>query len=246
MHSLLLAIQFLTRLPLTTELEWSDESVARSVLFYPLVGLLIGMLLWLFATLLDSVPAMLQAALVLVAWVILTGGLHLDGLADSADAWAGAYGDKEKALEIMKDPAAGPVAVVVLVLLLIVKFAALTVLLEQHTGLLIVAPILGRMAILLLLLTTPYVRQQGLGSSMAQYLDHQKSQWVLLISALILILMLPLSVFVIVAIAAALMLYGLRYLMINRIQGMTGDTIGASVEMVECISLVALAMAVAA
>jgi adenosylcobinamide-GDP ribazoletransferase len=68
---------------------------------------------------------MLHAALLLTVWVLLSGGLHLDGLADSADAWLGGFGDRERTLTIMKDPRSGPIAVVVLVLVLLLKFCAL-------------------------------------------------------------------------------------------------------------------------
>lgn len=67
----------------------------------------------------------MRAALLLVFWVLATGALHLDGLADSADAWVGGLGDRERTLAIMKDPCCGPAAVVALVVVLLVKFAAL-------------------------------------------------------------------------------------------------------------------------
>lgn len=78
-------------------------------------------------------------------WVGLSGGLHLDGLADTADAWIGGHADRQRTLEIMKDPRSGPIAVVVLLLVLLLKFAALVVLLGQGAwaGLLL-APWLGR------------------------------------------------------------------------------------------------------
>ena len=77
---------------------------------------------------------MLHAALLLTVWVLLSGALHLDGLADSADAWLGGFGDRERTLTIMKDPRSGPIAVVTLVLVLLLKFAALLALIEQQHG----------------------------------------------------------------------------------------------------------------
>ena len=87
---------------------------------------------WLAALLLEGASPLLQAALLLALWVALTGALHLDGLADSADAWLGGFGDPARTLEIMKDPRSGPVAVVVLVLLLLLKFSALLVVLQAQ------------------------------------------------------------------------------------------------------------------
>ena len=89
-------------------------------------------------------PLLLHAALLLTAWVLLSGGLHLDGLADSADAWLGGFGDRERTLTIMKDPRSGPIAVVTLGLVLLLKFTALVALIEQHNGAaLILAPLIG-------------------------------------------------------------------------------------------------------
>ena len=115
--SFALAVQFLTRIRLTPELPFSDLRAGQSVLFYPLVGLLIGLILLLSSYLLMGQTAALSAAIILTVWVLLTGGLHLDGLADSSDAWAGGLADKERSLAIMKDPSAGPIAVVILILL---------------------------------------------------------------------------------------------------------------------------------
>ncbi|PWQ89005.1 adenosylcobinamide-GDP ribazoletransferase, partial [Enterococcus faecium] len=94
-------------------------------------GLLFGLLLWLASHLLQGTPSPLHAALLLTLWVLLSGALHLDGLADSADAWLGGFGDRERTLRIMKDPRSGPIAVVTLVLVLLLKFCALWVLIGQ-------------------------------------------------------------------------------------------------------------------
>src|SRR3989338_1738452 len=137
----------------------APAAVGRSLLSYPLVGLLLGAVLLSAQWALQGQAPALQAALLLILWVGLTGGLHLDGLADSADAWAGGFGDRERTLAIMQDPRSGPIAVVVLVLVLLLKFAALLALIEQqHSVLLIIVPLISRSALLGLFLTTPYVR----------------------------------------------------------------------------------------
>ena len=83
--------------------------------------------------------------------MVATGALHLDGLADSADAWLGGFGDPARTLEIMKDRAQRPVAVVVLVIMLLLKFSALLVVLQaQQPSALVLAPLLGRAALLAL------------------------------------------------------------------------------------------------
>src|SRR5690554_3242899 len=161
---LLIALQFLTRLPVRLPGLPTAQDNGRSLLWYPFVGLLIGGLLLLGFAVTSGIAVSLQAALLLAVWVWLSGGLHLDGLADTADAWVGGYGDRERTLAIMKDPACGPIGVISLVLLLLLKWAALVALLESGQWLpLLLAPWLGRWILPLLLLTTAYVRPGGMG-----------------------------------------------------------------------------------
>ncbi|MGH8474458.1 MAG: adenosylcobinamide-GDP ribazoletransferase, partial [Methylococcales bacterium] len=112
----LIALQFLSTLPIHFENPPDHGVTGPSLPYYPLVGLVIGILLAVLARAGNGMPDNLHAAIVLAIWVILTGGLHLDGLADSADAWIGGLGDRQKTLDIMKDPCCGPSAVVTLVL----------------------------------------------------------------------------------------------------------------------------------
>lgn len=180
-----IALQFLSSLPVSLPGMPEPRELGRSLLFYPLVGLLFGLLLWLASLLLQGTPAPLHAALLLTLWVLLSGALHLDGLADSADAWLGGFGDRERTLQIMKDPRSGPIAVVTLVLVLLLKFCALWVLVEQGIGAqLLLAPLIGRAAMLGLFLCTPYVRPGGLGQALAEHLPRRIAGWVLLGSAL--------------------------------------------------------------
>ncbi len=88
--------------------------------------------------------------------------MHLDGLADTADAWVGGFGDAERTLKIMKDPACGPIGVLSLVIICLLKWSAIYVLLQKQQFLaLILFPILGRLAPLFLFLTTQYVREKA-------------------------------------------------------------------------------------
>jgi adenosylcobinamide-GDP ribazoletransferase len=235
-----IALQFLTRLPVTLAGMPTPEQVGRSLLFYPLVGLLIGLLLLAAQQLLGDSAVLLQAALLLSLWVGISGGLHLDGLADSADAWIGGFGDKQRTLAIMKDPRSGPIAVVVLVLLLLLKFAALVALLESDSGLLLVLlPWLARCLLPLLFLTTPYVRAGGLGQALAEHLPRRQLPWVLAANALAMLLF-GWPALLALLVSGVVFLW-LRAMMLKRLDGTTGDTAGALLEIAECAVLVALA-----
>lgn len=241
-----IALQFLTRLPSPLRRLPSEQEIGRSVLCYPLVGLLIGGLLAGLAWLLQPhLPALLAAAVLLAAWVWLYGGLHLDALADSADAWGGSQGhgqqQRERALAIMKDPNSGPFGVVAIVVLLLVKFAALASLLTQ-TPLnylpFMLAPLLGRSLLLPLFMSTDYVRPQGLGSAMHAHLP--RSAAVLLLLAIFLWLLFGYGAPTHAPLLASLIVFLLlRQLMLRQIGGMTGDTAGALIEITEAAVLLA-------
>lgn len=241
MQPFLIALQFLTSLPVRPSATPLREQVGRSLLFYPMVGLVIGGLLLCVAQMIESAAVPLQAAVLLAVWVGLTGGLHLDGLADSADAWLGGFGDRERTLTIMKDPRSGPIAVVVVVLLLLLKFVALWALLDEgQLQVLLLAPVLGRAALLGLLLTTPYVRPGGLGQALAANLPRAAACRVL-VALVILCLLLGESGWLALLIAAGMGVLA-RRAMARRIGGTTGDTAGALLELTECGVLVALAL----
>ncbi len=231
-----LAVQFLTRLPTPNfSVINSRQAAGASVLFYPAVGLLIGCLLIAFFLVFHGLNQYLQAALVLVVWVFLTGGLHLDGLADSVDAWAGGLDSKERSLAIMKDPAAGPIAVIALILIMLVKWSALiSIISQQELAKLMVIPVIGRLSILLMMLSTPYVREKGLGEAINKNLPVLEVWGVVLLSLTICVWILGF----LAVVSAGLVIWLLRRMVMQRLGGATGDVYGAVLEIVEAAALV--------
>lgn len=238
-----LALVFLTRIPVPVSFRPSPKDWGNSVFFFPLVGLMIGLLMAALYGIFCHSDSGLVAVLLLTAAVVLTGGLHLDGLADTADAWIGGYGDREKTLAIMKDPHSGPIAIVVLVLVLLAKFAALRVAVEQQAWQIIVAvPVVGRSAMVLLLMTTPYVRPQGIGSAHSDYLPRRACLLMLLAIVAVSIWTLGWWDGGILVAVLGIGVVGLRLLLLQRLGGTTGDTLGASCELVETLALVTLVL----
>ena len=236
-----IALQFLTRLPVILSAMPEPQQVGRSLLFYPAVGLLIGGLLWAVQALTEGAPLLLQGALILTLWVAVTGALHLDGLADSADAWVGGMGDVERTLRIMKDPASGPIAVVSLVLLLLLKFAAIVAILDAgHGAYLLLAPWLARVLLPLLLLTTPYLRVGGLGAALVEYMPRTALRRVIGLN-LLAVLLFGWAGGMVLLVGLGVFFY-LRRLMLQRLGGCTGDTAGALVEISECAIVLTLAL----
>ncbi|MFP8817527.1 adenosylcobinamide-GDP ribazoletransferase [Acinetobacter johnsonii] len=231
-----IALQFLTTFPVRLSAMPTPQQNAQALLFYPVVGLLIGSILYGIGLLLHALPLVLLSSVVLVLWIWLTGGLHLDGLADTADAWVGGFGDKARTLEIMKDPSCGPMGVLSLVIVCILKWSALYVLLQKqlYTAL-ILFPMLGRLVPLFFFLSTDYVRAKGLGSQLGQHLARPMAVAILLLMPLVALYWAWVGVVVIATFY--LVLWYLRYKFIQRIGGVTGDTIGASIEMIELATL---------
>ncbi len=238
----LVALQFLTVLPVRLKEPPDNKAMGRSLLYYPLVGLVIGALLAVLVLGLNEAPTFVAAALALTLWVLLTGALHLDGLADSADAWIGGLGDRKRTLAIMKDPYCGPAAVATLVLVLLIKFTALQHLITcENWQALLLAPVLGRTALVLLFLTTPYVRSNGLGSLLSGHLPRRVSLVVTLSTLAAAPIFIGIPGFWLLFTMAGIF-FLLRTLMLRRIGGTTGDTAGALVEITETMMLLTAAL----
>lgn len=241
------ACVFLTRIPMPTMAEVTPEDEGRSLLCFPFVGLLLGILLALAASLLTPLFAStVTAALLLCLWAAITGGLHLDGLADSADGWLGGFGDPERTLEIMQDSRCGAAAVVAVACLLMVKFAALTVIVDQQLWVaLVIAPAIGRSSGPLLFIPgsvfyTPYVKPTGIAR---HFIDHCPSS-----APTIALVTIAACALLSGSLASGLLLIGvcaltqllLRRLMLRRLGGATGDTAGASTEILETVTLLTI------
>ncbi|QIB49988.1 adenosylcobinamide-GDP ribazoletransferase [Pseudomonas sp. OIL-1] len=240
MTPMMIALQFLTILPIRLRQPPRGEESGASLLWYPVVGLVIGLLLIVVQWLLADLPITLQAALLLGFWVLITGGLHLDGLADTADAWVGGRGDRERTLAIMKDPNCGPMGVLALLLTLLVKYAALITIIESNLWwVLLVAPWIGRWLLPALLQSTPYVRPGGLGESIYEHMPRGWLPAVLFVHGFAMLIIGGLAWLVVVLLFAV----GYRALLKHRLGGTTGDTAGALVELGETLALVALVWA---
>lgn len=237
MRGLVTAFAFLTRIPMP-RLPMGEREQAASLKWYPFVGLVIGLLLSVLALVTQRWPDLPVAALLLLLWVALTGALHLDGLADSADAWIGGMGDRERTLTIMKDPRSGPAAIVALVLVLLLKFSALASLADPL--LLVLPPLLGRTALVGLFLTTPYVRKGGMGDALRGASSTGCKVSLIVSLAVAACFGLP----GLVATGMALIVAGCwRHACMARIGGFTGDTAGAMVEMIEAATVLTLVAA---
>ena len=243
MRRLGVAIGCLTILPFGPRGKIQEADLGGSLLWFPLVGLLIGA--WLVGVNVlasRAFPPVVVGACVLLAWVVATGALHLDGVGDVADGLYGGHTPAER-LQIMKDPHVGAVAVVAIVCLLVLKFALLSSLSPSlMNGALLLAPCLGRYAMVVLGTTLPYARQTG--GTGAPFVQHARP------SSLIGATALSLSGCWVVWRGRGLVLLGVtllssvlfRAVFRRALGGITGDALGAAGELTEVLVLCGLAL----
>jgi adenosylcobinamide-GDP ribazoletransferase len=235
------AISFLTILPVGHPSLSEEKQLARAMAYFPLVGLMIGLILALGYYLLSF---FLPRALVL--WIsigllaLLTRGLHLDGFADTMDG-LGSGGPKEKILEVMRDSRIGAFGVMGLILLIGAKYLAL----DQIPNLsipftLILMAVIGRNAMVLVCYRSPYARSEGgLAKPFAENLSARE---VLISSALtfgIAFLLIGVKG-IAISLGIGLFSLGYRYFFIKKLGGVTGDVLGAANELAELLCLLLL------
>lgn len=244
MTPLLLAFSMLTRLPLHPSGEVTERQLRLSVMFYPWVGVVVGAVLWFVAQGLMHVHIPLLGGVVLTALLaLITGGLHLDGLADWFDAVGGGRGDRQRMLDIMKDSRIGAHGAVALILVLLAKVA----LLDAAIGVLtpvqwIAVPTLSRLAIVPLVALVKPARDQGLAHSV----QGGTSALVFVVACLPVVALItagPLGKNINAFIAANTIASLVGAWARQRLGGATGDVYGAALELAEIAALIALVTA---
>ncbi|MGM0446341.1 MAG: adenosylcobinamide-GDP ribazoletransferase [Bacillota bacterium] len=237
MNSFLIALQFITTLPVKGKLDYSEKNIASSMLYYPLVGTIIGIILVVINLILSKIlPDLVVNILLIITWITLTGGIHLDGLSDSFDGLFGGK-DKQRILDIMHDSTVGVYGVLALVLIILLKLTLLIELpLQVKNMILITVPTISRFSMILAVYLFPYARKEGFGKAYNLYLTKKHvlaaSLWTLFLAAVLLFW--QGLVLMIVAFFSVLIIG--KYIT-NRIDGLTGDNYGAINEIIEVVIL---------
>lgn len=243
MRELLLATSFLTILPGYGNRVASEDEMAQSLYFYPLVGLFIGLFLAASAYLgMHLNLGWAGDVLIIFLWIIACGGLHLDGLMDSADGIFSGR-ERERKLEIMKDSRIGAMGGIALVMQILLKVSFLGLIpYPLKYGLLLIAPALGRTMMIYPITYFPYARPgPGLGKSFGD----KVSQWVFPATMILVMIVsygaggMHLTIF---AMVAALMAGLAARWIASILGGHTGDTYGAVCEISETILMIVAAV----
>jgi adenosylcobinamide-GDP ribazoletransferase len=248
-RQLTLAVTFLTGIPLPVEGEVSPADLWRSMGWYPLVGFALGAAAWgVYAGLLELLPSLVAAVLVVLLLEAVTRGLHMDGLMDTADGiLSGA--PRERALEIMKDSNVGAMGVVAAVLIIVLKVAALGALTRADAA----APLLAgwcaaRALPALDVYAWPYARAAGTGEAFTR----ERTTGPVAMAGGLLLAGVVATMFVTVAVdgagawysglVVAMLAMGVALLVqaavAKRLGGLTGDVYGMGIELAEAAALV--------
>lgn len=236
-----LAAAFLTILPVAPADSAEPADIAASFGWFPLVGFVLGVTLcaldWSLAPILH--PA-LRAVIVVAALTAVTGAIHLDGLADTADA-LGAGRDRTRALEILRDSRIGSFGAIALIFILTLKFVAIaTADPADRRRALILAPGLGRWAMVAVSAGMDYLRPGGAGSALLGQERGGSNPRLATIIGLIGVAVFAVHRSLAAIVAAAALTFAMRVFYRRWLGGITGDLIGAAGEIVETAVMIAL------
>lgn len=239
------ALQFLTICPWPVRRSPTAADLGRAVGFFPLVGLLLGAVLAATdAVLVGIAPDGVRAVVVVALWMVLTGGLHYDGLLDTCDGLLGGRTVAER-LRIMRDERVGALAVAGGVLLLLAKHGAVAG--SDRWAAVLMAPVVARWAMAVAIVRFPYARQEGLGRTLK---DHAGRREVLVATVITVLTAAAVAVAAPVQFGAVLAGTGAAVIagaaavqgVLRRLPGLTGDVYGALAEVTETVVLLVAAL----
>ena len=241
MRDFITCLEFLTRVRFSKRTDWRDEDFSRSVPYFPLVGLVIGSLLAAvnYGLFYIETPLFLRVTLLLLAEIIITGGLMYDVFMDTADGVFSAR-SRERMLEIMKDSHVGSNAVLAIIILLLLKIAAYLELSgETLTWVLLTMSVATRTFMVVLIVNFPYARKEGIGHMFTKYAKPFYTYIAFAVCAGI-IAACGLQYLAVAGICFTVTLIIAQYLK-TQLGGLTGDTYGA---LTECGNVIYLLTAV--
>lgn len=237
------AVQFLTLVTVNREQGAEEGSLARSMVYFPVIGFLIGFLLVNVdkAMILIALPQTISNVLLVALSVLVTRALHIDGLADTLDGLMGGR-DHSSRLSIMKDSRLGTAGAVGIFFVLFIKYVSLNNLFDsEKVAALLTAPALARWSQTLMVFKANYGREDGMGKAFVGHLRASSmvaaSAIALGLSAFVVVGQDTRSVFLLISLVCGVMLltFGGRWYLVRKLGGVTGDAIGAVSELNEVL-----------
>ncbi len=234
----LAALRFLTIIPLPGRREVTPEEVGRSIVYFPLVGLIIGLILvglnWLMGLFL---PSALVDVLLVVSLVAISGAFHLDGFVDTCDGMVG-HKTVEERWRVMSDSRVGGFGIIGACCLLLVKYVSLSNVPESWlVETLVLMSVLSRWAMVYAVFAYPYAKPSGLGKAFKQGASWPRFVIATLITLVVALILAQLTGFIIM-IAIWVTVVAMAAYLKGKFGGLTGDTYGAINEVAEVCLLI--------
>lgn len=238
-QSMLLMFQFITRIPIKLNLPCDEKAFRRGTIFFPVVGVVIGLLQFGLAMLLAKVlPVLLVAMITMLLGIVLTGGFHMDGLGDTFDGFF-SNKDKERIIEIMKDSRIGTFSGIALICDILFKtFAIYFLIVEGHSLGIVLAPVVSRFCMTLAFKIGKSAKKGGLGNLFIGNIGMVEFAISFVITACIGVFTVGWQMTAWTIGLSAIATVAFNFYCVSKIDGMTGDTIGAVNEIVEVLVLV--------
>lgn len=236
----ILMLQFMTTIPIKTRIDANAEDYGKGLVFAPLVGLVIGVLLALICRgLLLIFPSLLTAVLIAITYIMLTGGLHLDGLGDTFD---GIFSNrpKEKILEIMRDSCHGTNALLAVSSIIVLYIAVIYSIIDQGTALkaLLLMPVAGRIGSLIGAGVSEYARSgEGMGKAFTDYCSNKEILTGLPFYAVLFYIIAGFNGLIMITFSSLSAFFLVKYFG-RKIGGTTGDILGAVCELNQALFLI--------
>jgi adenosylcobinamide-GDP ribazoletransferase len=240
--NLLLFIQFFTRIPINFSLPCEKENFRRGSVFLPVVGLIIGAIQWIVYKLLIKVlPLNPTIIIVLLVGVLLTGGLHIDGLGDTCDGFF-AFKGSDRIIEIMKDSRIGTYACIATIFDFLFKYTLLGAVAPKFSIAIIVVPMISRFTTVVLSFMGKTAKNTGSGNLFIGNIGKSQVAITTALTIGILILIMNPRYVIMLLISGIILSTILNQFSKSKIGGITGDILGANNELVEILTLILIAM----
>ncbi|MEG2353083.1 MAG: adenosylcobinamide-GDP ribazoletransferase [Clostridium sp.] len=238
-NNLLLFFQFFTRIPIKLNLKCEMANFRRGAIFFPIIGLFIGAMQYtIYRLCIDAFGDLITATFVMLAPIILTGGLHVDGLGDTCDGFFSFKGDKYKIMEVMKDSRVGTYASIATIGDMLMKYVIiLTLISSDASAIIIIAPIISRLAVVFTAFISKNAKENGSGNIFIGNINLSIMLMVAIITIFLSIKILGITNLVIIIPSVLIATYIFNIFCNSKIGGQTGDTLGAVNELMEILTM---------
>ena len=230
-EQLIILTKFMTRIPIPIKVDYDPKKLGKSIKFFPFVGLIIGLILYYSSIILVkfSKNNLINALIVIVIELMVVGIIHIDGLCDTFDGLF-SYREKEKMLEIMKDSRIGTNGAIILVLYFIAKILFISEIFSINLKYLIIYPVLARLATPINAAFSDYARKNGMSNFIISQNSTFEGIFSIILAAALSFLIFSFKGFELFLGAFLFIIFFMQFVK-KKISGVTGDTMGAALEL---------------